>query len=143
MAELVGLGFADDMHAFREGRWLQLANNVSHAGEFEVSGSAVQEVLEAASSIPAMNRRARILWHTHTETKAPSFYDTQHFPWFVDMGLIFHVPTRVTTLYNSAGTIQLKDDPESALETPMFEPMHGNAVIHDRAGHLTRIGSGS
>ena len=85
----------------------ELVNRRVDAGAFDVAATEVHGVLERVSMVPELNRASRILWHTHTKLEGPSQYDIDEFPWFVQLGMIFHVPSGLTTLYNGAGIISV------------------------------------
>lgn len=111
MQELVALGFETSAE---EVVWYMLNNsaevNPDGRGEFFVEASEIMRVFDAA--IAELGQEAslmpRMLWHTHTGTVGPSSEDVAEFPsWLADVGIIYHLPTRSSTPYNSAGIIQL------------------------------------
>ena len=74
-------------------------------GEFYVSGEAVSRVIVQAVA-EGMEAWGRILWHTHVATTGPSAEDVAEFPrGLFDIGMIYHVPSDTTTLYNQDGII--------------------------------------
>lgn len=106
--------------------WFELENSAEHPsadgrGEFFVEGEDIMRVLERASvqlgdaqlggsfrqPIDALLReRVVILWHTHVATTDPSQADIEEFPvWLADYGMVFHVPSQTTTVYNQSGVI--------------------------------------
>ena len=104
--EMVALGFEDFID--ETVTWFPLTN-VAGPGEFYVEPEEVVAVLRAAESSldPAS---ARYLWHSHYITVEPSAADVEHFPDWVDAGMVFHAPSGSTTLYNAAGIIRISDD---------------------------------
>ena len=117
--EFVALGFEDPIDECMT--WFPLTN-VAGPGEFYVEPEEVVAVLRAAESSldPAS---ARYLWHSHYITVEPSAADVEHFPDWVDAGMVFHAPSGTTTLYNAAGIIRITDTGSAALATP--EVTHG------------------
>ena len=117
--------------------WWQLKNtavaNADGRGEFYIEPEDLHPVLQAIAehagilklgqvvsrAIDELVRsRVLILWHTHIGTVSPSREDVAEFPgWLVDYGMVYHVPSDTTTLYNSAGVISNNDQPASALAT--------------------------
>lgn len=132
--ELVALGIEDgDAYV-----WFELSNsaeeNPDGRGEFFVDGMDLYEVLVSAASdlghlqtgmqdrqcVDAMLReRVVVLWHTHTATVEPSREDIAEFPtWLADYGMVYHVPSGTTTVYNNSGMISsTRVSIESALAT--------------------------
>jgi len=106
MQELVALGFiqADDVV------WYQLENvaepNPDGRGEFFVDGSEVAQCMNRAYMELDGAWDGIVLWHTHTATVSPSAEDIAEFPeWLAQVGMVYHVPSGRSTLYNSAGVI--------------------------------------
>lgn len=136
MHEYVALGIEDG----DEYVWFEL-ENVADAtsrgdgrGEFLVEGPEIMRVCIAAAEqlgylklgqdvrarVDAMLReRVVVIWHTHTATVEPSREDIDEFPeWLADAGMVYHVPTDTTTVYNKSGIISSVMDPsEGALAT--------------------------
>ena len=143
LKELVALGIVTEAHeadGVVEGdtiMWYELENvaepNADGRGEFFVDGLAIFDTLKVAADdagylrigadtrrcIDAMLReRVVVLWHTHTATTDPSREDIDEFPtWLADYGMVYHVPTGTTTVYNSAGIIPTSAELESPLAT--------------------------
>ena len=129
--ELVALGIVTEAHeadGVVEGdsiMWYELENTAaadgSGRGEFFVDGTNIFETLRRAADqlgylrigadtrrcIDAMLReRVCVIWHTHTATIDPSREDVAEFPrWLADAGMVYHVPTGITTVYNESGII--------------------------------------
>lgn len=129
MKELVALGIVEPSD--REDKeptvvWFEMPNKAEHPredgrGEFFVEGSDIWDTLVQAaeqlgymvlgawkrSCIDAMlKERVVILWHTHLATTDPSQADIEEFPvWLADYGMVFHVPSGATTVYNQSGVI--------------------------------------
>lgn len=124
--EFVALGFAVD-EGFEMDRtggsevWYELTNlaapNSEGRGEFLVEGPELECVMQIAMH-EGLGNTVRMLWHTHTETIAPSAEDIAEFPaWLVHYGMVYHVPSGTTTLYNSAGVISTSTKSPIALGT--------------------------
>lgn len=131
--EYVALGFSmpeefdlksDTANSRAEEVWYELHNVAEHSvavesgrGEFLIEAEELQSVMGVASA-EGLGNAVRILWHTHTASELPSKEDLAEFPaWLVDYGMIFHVPTGKTTVYNSAGVISNSDQPAHSLTT--------------------------
>jgi hypothetical protein len=123
--ELVALGFVvDETDDGSEVVWYELPNtadvlvaDAEARGEFYVEGLALEVAMKAASA-EGLGRCARVLWHTHTATASPSAEDISEFPaWLADIGMVYHVPSGTTTLYNSAGVISNSDSAVRPLAT--------------------------
>lgn len=99
--EYVALGFEDPEDETIT--WFPLTN-VAEPGEFYVEPEEVVAVLAAAQRDldPAC---VRYLWHSHYIAVEPSEADLSNFPEWVDVGIVFHAPTRKVTLYNAVGII--------------------------------------
>lgn len=144
MHEYVALGIVEPSgRADTEGTivWFEL-ENVADAesrgdgrGEFLVEGPELMRVCRAAAEelgyltlgqdvrarVDAMLReRVVVIWHTHTATTDPSREDIDEFPeWLADYGMVYHVPSGTTTVYNKSGIISSTKSPvEVALATP-------------------------
>lgn len=106
--------------------WFAMPNKAEHPredgrGEFFVEGTDIWDTLVQAAGqlgylkIGADTRRCIdrllldrvvILWHTHLATTDPSQADIEEFPvWLADYGMVFHVPSGATTVYNQSGVI--------------------------------------
>lgn len=123
LKELVAMGVVnpDDQSVM----WYELENvaeeNPDGRGEFYVDGMAIFDVLKSAAEdfgylrigadtrrcVDAMLReQVIVIWHTHTATTDPSREDIAEFPtWLADYGMVYHVPTGATTVYNQSGVI--------------------------------------
>lgn len=141
MKELVALGIVEPSgRADTEGTivWFEMHNaadpNPDGRGEFLVEGPELMRVLSGAyeqmydsmlgrdirACIDAMLReRVVVIWHTHTATTDPSREDIDEFPdWLADYGMVYHVPTSTTTVYNKSGVISSqRAELESAIAT--------------------------
>lgn len=129
--ELVALGIEDG----DEYVWFEM-ENVAYAasrgdgrGEFLVEGPEIMRVCIAAAEqlgylrlgqdvrarVDAMLReRVVVIWHTHTATVEPSREDIDEFPeWLADAGMVYHVPSNTTTVYNKSGVISSTNVPLS------------------------------
>ncbi|QGH73954.1 hypothetical protein SEA_HIDDENLEAF_3 [Microbacterium phage Hiddenleaf] len=106
--EFVALGFEIDDGADSI-VWYRLTN-VGGVGEFLVEEDEVKAVLSAFQSSPENALLMSIvLWHSHYITVEPSAADVEHFPEWVNTGMVFHAPSGTTTLYNSAGIIRISE----------------------------------
>lgn len=137
--EVVALGFVigetDADASSGEGipivAWFELPN-VAGVGEFMVEGQDLKAVFESALVDPAVSAAqallssthpgsvlSRVLWHSHYISDVPSNADIADFPeWLVDVGMIYHVPTSRTVLYNASGIISpVSPDQNGALPT--------------------------
>lgn len=131
--ELVALGIMDGDDVL----WWELENVAEPTdgrGEFLVEHAQLWPVLRQMAEsrghlqlgdseragIDALIRAEDIvLWHTHVNTVEPSAEDVAEFPaWLAVCGMVYHVPTGTSTLYNSAGVISNSHVPDSALATP-------------------------
>ena len=110
--EKVAIGFQDPDDP-ESVVWFAMHNEVDEwadaaqdgRGEFYVSGEAVSRVIVQAVA-EGMEAWGRILWHTHVATTGPSAEDVAEFPrGLFDIGMIYHVPSDTTTLYNQDGII--------------------------------------
>lgn len=118
--------------------WYRMENvaqpSADGRGEFLVEGpelaraclAAAQELgyvqlgADTRRGVDAMLReRVVVLWHTHTATTEPSREDIAEFPtWLADYGMVYHVPSGTTTVYNNSGIISsTRVSIESALAT--------------------------
>ena len=112
--EFVALGFMEP--ETEEIIWYELPN-VAGVGEFLVEGEAIHAVMLKAIG-EGVSEYRRLLWHSHYNTVEPSKADVDEFPeWLVDVGVVWHVPTQTTTLYNSGGIFQVTDSSTSTLST--------------------------
>ncbi|QDF18055.1 hypothetical protein SEA_NARUTORUN_3 [Microbacterium phage NarutoRun] len=115
--EFVALGFEIDDGADSI-VWYRLTNSADGAGEFLVESDEVKAVLSAFQNSPENALLMSIvLWHSHYITVEPSEADVEHFPEWVNTGMVFHAPSGTTTLYNAAGIILNSDIQDAARDT--------------------------
>lgn len=115
--EFVALGFEIDDGADSI-VWYRLTNSADGAGEFLVESDEVKAVLSAFQNSPENALLMSIvLWHSHYITVEPSEADVEHFPEWVNTGMVFHAPSGRTTLYNAAGIILNSDIQDAARDT--------------------------
>ncbi|QLF84485.1 hypothetical protein SEA_RIE18_3 [Microbacterium phage Rie18] len=120
--EFVALGFEIDDGADSI-VWYPLTN-VADIGEFRVEADEVKGVLQAFQNSPENALLMSIvLWHSHYITVEPSAADVEHFPEWVNTGMVFHAPSGRTTLYNAAGIIPVSGNADSPRDT--MEVGHG------------------
>lgn len=114
--EYVALGFEIDDGADSI-IWYRLTNTAG-VGEFLVDGEEVKAVLTAFQNSPENDLLLSIvLWHSHYISVEPSEADVEHFPEWVNTGMVFHAPSGVTTLYNAAGSIPVGGNSDIARDT--------------------------
>ncbi|UYL85296.1 hypothetical protein SEA_HAGER_3 [Microbacterium phage Hager] len=107
--EFVALGFEIDDGADSI-VWYRLNNVAGGPGEFLVESDEVRGVLSAFQNSPENALLMSIvLWHSHYITVEPSEADVEHFPEWVNTGMVFHAPSGRTTLYNAAGIIRISE----------------------------------
>lgn len=116
--EFVALGFEIDDGADSI-VWYPLTN-VAGVGEFRVEEDEVKGVLMAFSDSPENALLMSIvLWHSHYITVEPSAADVEHFPEWVNTGMVFHAPSGTTTLYNAAGIIRISAENADSVRDTM------------------------
>lgn len=103
--ELVAIGFVDPLEP-QDVSWYALTNEHVHpAGNFTIGVGQLSWVLADAQARGMMDWD-RVLWHSHVRTVEPSSFDVETFPaWLCAVGLVYHVPSGTTTVYNQSGTI--------------------------------------
>ena len=111
--EFVAIGFEDPFDETIT--WFELPN-IAGAGEFLVEPEPIVAALRAARD-SLDTACARYLWHSHYITVEPSTADIEHFPDWVDAGMVFHAPSGTTTLYNAAGILPTEVNSDLARDT--------------------------
>lgn len=113
------VAFIFEVYPSGEMLWFRLDNEITTAGEFLVGGEALTEAFQdAMDEVSKLGQTVdRVyLWHSHYKTVEPSIADVHHYPdWLCDAAVVYHAPTRTTTLYNAAGIISDKEELAAAL----------------------------